>query len=409
MAGKVSGRIKRAITSSLILFAVAGVLAVSNVVMQGRERNIALASQSEAQKQFFVAGVDRPDISVFYKRFSSAEKVEIAQNLRRYDDPKLVKLAVTWLTDFDVEARKELQATLVEAAPKQPKALAEQLTAGGGFQKLVVAAALKSSFDATLPNVIQQLSVAGARANAVEYLVAQGTHGASELLTQLDSEDKDVRLAAADALGKIGFEPAGKSVLELYEKSEGADKASYLAALANMGSYESITLFTQLLNRPGTSPADRASAILGLGRIGSSRSVVALWYEMKKEPLDKKQIIEALSLIGDPAFNYATTKEEYLLEVAGGVKSEKADRIVVNALKSPKTALRAAELSEKRPGVATALSSLLRNLDPKKQGSMIEVVVRSLASSSEGRKLLEGPEVQAKFAGFIEREQSRAR
>ena len=66
--GRVSGRIKRAITSSLILFAVAGVLAASNAYVQNRDRTLATGPQSEDQHRFFAEGVDRPDITVFFKK-----------------------------------------------------------------------------------------------------------------------------------------------------------------------------------------------------------------------------------------------------------------------------------------------------------------------------------------------------
>lgn len=408
MAGKVSGRIKRAISSSLILFAVAGVLAVSNIVIQNRDRDRALGPQSKAQHEFFADGVDRPDISVFFKNRRPAEKLQIARNLRRYDDPKLVKLAVKWLTDFDVEARKELQGYLTEAAPKQPKALADQLTATGGFQKLAVAAALRSAFQKTLPFVIEQLSVAGARANAVEYLVASGKSVAPSLLPVLDSKDKDTRLAAADALGKLGYRPAGPALRGLYASAP-EERSSYLAALANLGDPESIEIFREQLADADTTDADRASAVLGLGRIGDKAAVEVLWKELAKAPFDKRQIIESLSVAGDESLESLSTLQADRIEVAGGLETGKSDLTLMLGVLSDNNSMRAAELSHNRPAVVPALNRALKATNPGKDGRKIEVLVGALASTQEGLAALKQSEVADKYRGFIERELSRSR
>lgn len=403
MAGKISGRIKRAISSSLILFAVAGVLAATNVYSQNRDRQAALGPQSEAQKQFFIEAVARPDISSFFKRFKSVEKVSAAQNLGRYQDPEIVKLAVIWLTDFDVEARKELELVLQSLAPKYPKELASELDKAGGFQKLGVANALRSAFDASLPSVIDQLSVAAARNNAVEYLAASGKKVGSKLLGKLDSEDKDTRLAAADALGKIGYLPSSTKIHDLYKKADSADKSAYLGALANLGDPTLLPTFQSILEDQNSVSADRASATLGLGRIGDQASAKVLWAELEKKPLDREQIIDALILTGDTALKSGGSRLDRL-QVANGIQSDLADREIEVELAKNDHNNSAPEMAANRPKLARALINVLAHLDPEKDGRTIESTVRSLLSTQEGKKLLLASPVRTRFQGFIQRE-----
>lgn len=403
MAGKISGRIKRAISSSLILFAVAGVLAATNVYSQNRDRQAALGPQSEAQKQFFIEAVDRPDISSFFKRFKSAEKVQAAKNLGRYQDPKIVKLAVIWLTDFDVEARRELELVLKSLAPKYPKELATELDKAGGFQKLGVANALRSAFDASLPSVIDQLGVTAARNNAVEYLAASGEKVGAQILPKLAIEDKDTRLAAADALGKIGYLPAGPKILELYQRADTADKSAYLGALANLGDPALLLTFQSFLQDTNAVPSDRASAILGLGRIGTDAAAKALWTELAEKPLDRAQIIDALILTGDTALKSGGSPTDRL-QVAGGIRSPLADKEIEQALTSPGPTIQVPELAANRPALARPLLQVLNALNPEQDGRMIESTVRSLLSTPEGKRLLMASPSQDKFHGFIQRE-----
>lgn len=397
-----SGRIKRAITSSLILFVVAGVLAVANLYTQNRDRQAALGPESPAQRQFFIEAVNRPDISAFFKRFKAAEKAQAARNLGRYQDPKIVKLATLWLTDFDVEARKELDAVLVALAPLYPRELAAELDKSGGFQKLGVAKALRSAFDHTIPAVIDQLDVAAARNNTVEYLAASGKAVGPYVLPKLQSDEKDTRLAAADALGKVGYQPAGGPIRRLYAEADAVDQSAYLAALANLGDSGSEAIFRRILEDGGASTGDRASSILGLGRIGSPSAIRLLSSELAKKPLDRPQIIEALSLAGQGSLD-ADLSIGDRLEVAGGISGAQADQVISVALGNPTLTYRAAELAVQRPSLAAMLARRLGELDPIKDGRTIEILVHALGSTPQGQSELQTPALQQRFGGFIRR------
>lgn len=410
MAAKISGRIKRAIGSSLALFVVAGVLAASNAYIQGRDRNLAIGPESNDQKEFFTSSVDRPDIATFFKKFKPTERQAIARNLRRYQDPRIVHLAVVWLVDFDPLARKELQDVLISLAAVYPKELAVELTNNGGFQKLAVFAALRSAGQKTLPHVIDQLSVAPARANAVEYLVAFGPQVGKALVVKLSDADKDTQHAAADALGKLGFKEAGPSLRQLYKDGDIASKSAMLAALANLGDPGSFPIFQSVVSQRDTAPPDRASAILGLGRIADRRSIDLLWELAIGNPPDKGSILESLSVAGAASLE----KKGYVLadrlEVAAGIQGTAAEAVISEALQtSDPISNRAAEVSAGREALVGFLADRLRSIAPKNSGGRIEILVKALSSTRIGQQILDEPDIQSKYGGFIARERSLAR
>lgn len=382
---------------------VAALLAASNAYIQNRGRDLATGPKSRDQLDFFVNAVDRPDSSAFFKRLTPGQKLKVAQNLQQYSHPKLIRLATMWLTDFDVAARPELAKTVKDLAPKYPKEAAEELSATGGFQKIATFTALRASFPKTLPFAVDQLSVPAARPNAIEYLVLEGTRAGPAVRTRLRDTDRDTRLAAAEVLGKIGFREAVPELLELYGNGDQADKSAYAAALANMGDPRAEQLFIRLLKDSGTAAPDRASAILGLGKIGSPVAVTVLAREVIERPIDRTQILESLSLAGDRGLQ-ARLPEKDLLQIAGAIRSDQADKVIRKALSSPELLRKAAETATGRPGLVENLSHRLFELDPATQGSLIEAVVKALASTPKGKAILNGDESLKKFGGFVRRE-----
>ena len=401
MAGKVSNRIKRAVYSSVLLFLLAGVLAGANIHFQNQDRATTVGPANAAQRQFFVEAVDRPDVAAFFKRLSHPQKLTAAQNLGRHDHPAMVRLAVLWLNDFDADARAELEKVLVHHARKYPKELAAELKSSGGFQKLAVSRALATSFEASLLFVIEQLEVPEARANASEYLALQGRRVGEAVAKKLKSETKETRLAAADVLGKIGFLPAAAPLRELYKTAESADRPAILSAIANMGDPASEEILTQVLADPKSAAGDRATAILGLGRIKTPTSIAVLW-ENVKFPTLRPRAIEALSLAGDGSLLPSKPMSD-LLDVASGIQSPKADRIIAKALDDPTLAAEAAEFAEGRASVVPDLVRALHGLNPANDGRAIERLVASLSTTDAGRRALDNPDLAARFGGFIRR------
>lgn len=403
MAGKVSGRIKRAITSSLVLLAVAIVLAASNAYILRRDRQLAVGPESRAQEEFFANAVDRPDIVAFFKRFTPTEKLQAARNLSRYENPQMVRLAAVWLSDFDSNARDALAEVLGGFAPKFPEVVAEQLGHTGGFQKVAVFSALRKWEDKTLPTVVNQLNVPERRANTVEYLAGVGAKAGPFLVRKLADKDREVRLAAADALGRIAYRPAAQEVRNLLHREGSADRSAILASLANLGDPASEPIFAQMLSNPNLATAERAIAFLGLSRIGSPSAVATLASEARRSPPDKTQILESLSLAGDNGLE-ADLDSADLLEVAGRIKGSKADQVVVLALSDLQTRDRAAELAFGRPGAAASLAAALAKIGPNPPGATIERMVKSLASTSEGRSAFERLRLGERYRGYMLRE-----
>ncbi|MDX2065882.1 MAG: hypothetical protein SFX74_09090, partial [Fimbriimonadaceae bacterium] len=246
------------------------VLAAYSSVTQIRDVGLATGATGPDQRAFFIAAADRPDIAVFFKGLKPQERLKMARQLGEYDDPKIAVVIAKLLGDFDVEARKVLTASLTRLARTQPAAVAEQLKEKGSFQQYGVSEALRSQGESVLPAVVTTLANGDARPNAVAYLVAAGPPAIPLLVPKLDDANKDVVLAAADALGKLRARAASPRLVALYRAALPDDRTSYLTALAGLGDPATEPIFQSIAQSDREPNPIRAQAALGLGRIGST-------------------------------------------------------------------------------------------------------------------------------------------
>ena len=392
------------------LFGIA--LASYNAFNLNRDTQIATGATGDGQKAFFVEAADRPDMPVFYKGLTPEQRLAIAKNVANYDDPKIPKLIGVLLADFDANARAELSKSMDAVAPKQPKAVAEQLTLKGSFQRLAVFEALRKVEDEALPHVVEMLSNGDARPNAIAFLVEAGPKSIPLLLPKLEVDDRDVRVAAADALGKLRAEAAVDRLVQLYEQSEKdvAEKpddqptidarATYMTALAGIASQRSRQFLSQIAQNPSIAPSLRSQASLGLGKLGDDASAKILWQlASSDEPEIRDGALSALRVAGDVALNTASADSPSLLYVAAGVQTPKADAIISRYLKDPLTSVEAARASAGRLGLVSAVKRQIELVNPTTNGDLADALVQALAATEEGRAILTqmtlSPELQA--------------
>jgi len=384
------------------------VLALSNAYSQNRDRRLALGPSGEDQHAFFVDAVGRPDIPVFFKRLTPAQKLTVARNLERYDDPAIVRLAVIWLADFDADARAELTRVVSRLAASQADAVVGELKNPGGFQKLAVFQALDTQGASVLPRVVAALDKPELRANAGEYIANRGQGAGELLLAHFPGADKDTKLAVADALGKIGYKPAGPVLLAAYRGASGPDKAAYLAAIANLGWTPAEGLLSGIADDPAASHADRSTATLGLGRIATTSAVAALAAHAVHDVSLRADAIGALQLAGDRSLASPLLPPDVRLEVAAGIRSGTADGVIRSSLSGP-LALEAAKAALGRPGLVPDLASRLVGLDAGTQGRLVAGLVDALRSTPAGVRRLDGLRGRPYLAGFILRAEARGR
>jgi len=409
---KPQGRRTRTIQSLFVMIGIGAGLATLNAVTLKNDTATATGPESSGQRQFFVDAADRPDIAVFFKNLNHEQRMQMAKNIGRYDDPKLPKLAAVLLQDFDADARQELTNSLVKLAPKLPKAVAEQMVQKGSFQQVGISTALDAIGDSALPLVVDMLANGDARPFAAAYLTNKGTKTGPLIVPKLGDENKDIRLAAADAIGKLAYRPAVEKLRSLYEdvKSDATkfdEMMGYLSALSGTGDPSLEGLFTELLNNPNTPVTSRATAAFGLGRIATPSSTKTVWKYVDSDDAQlASNAVAALQRAGDVALDSAPTAGTGRLRVAAGITGPGADRLLNAALNS--SDLVVLSLAGNRPALVPKLSEILATANGDDQGEVVDLVVRALASTPAGQESLNRGKYAAPIAAIINRRMAKS-
>ncbi|MCW5943828.1 MAG: HEAT repeat domain-containing protein [Fimbriimonadaceae bacterium] len=372
----------------LLVFAV--LLGVYNAWRTAETRKLALGSPSSAQRDYFVASVDRPEVESFFKALPSSEKVRFAKNLGAHDAPGLAKLIVKLLATFDKDARDALTESLVRLAKTQTKAVAEQLTQTGGFQRYAVFRALAEAGETSLNATAGQLSVTDARTNAVAFLVSEGSASVPPLLRQLAHKDKDVRGAAAEALGKLRAREAVDALTERYRTAPVDEGIAYLTALSAIADPRSRDLLREAFVNPQTRPDLRSVSALGLGRIGRPEDLKLLWDASGTPDLDLQvAIVSGLQFAGEASLTEAPLSL-ISLRVAAGVKGPRSDALIERGLASGSRPLlaEAARATRRRPELVGALERAVRRYDPAMRGDLVDPLLEALAQTEAGHAVL---------------------
>jgi HEAT repeat protein len=404
---KPQGRRTRTIQSLFVMIGIGAGLATLNAITLKNDTATATGPESTAQRQFFVEAADRPDIAVFFKNLNHEQRIQMAKNIGRYDDPKLAKLAAVLLQDFDADARRELTNSLVKLAPKLPKAVAEQMTQKGSFQQVGISTALDAVGDGALPLVVDMLANGDARPFAAAYLTDKGPKTGPLIVPKLNDKDKDIRLAAADAIGKLAYRPAVPPLRALYEgvKSDPTkfdEMMGYLSALSGTGDPSLEKLFTDLLNNPNSPVNSRATAAFGLGRIATPSSVKTVWKYVDSDDAQlASNAIAALQRAGDVALVSAPSVGNGRLRVAAGITGPEADRLLGSALNPSDSVV--LSLAGNRPALVPRLAEILETTSGDEQGDVVDLVVRALASTPEGQTELNRGKYSAPVAAIISR------
>jgi HEAT repeat protein len=393
-------RLARTLRSLLFMIAIGAILAAYNAFNQYRDTSMATGPRSEAQAGFFSTAADRPDIALFFKGLTPNQRLTMARRIGEYDDPKLGTLIGKLLGTFDASAREVLTQSLARLGKKHPEAVADQLTVAGSLQQFAVSSALREVSAPALPAVAEKLKVADARTNAVAYLVTNGPSSTPYLLPLLKEKDKDVRLAAADALGKLGAKEAVQEIIALYDRSEGDERFGYLSALSGIGSPAAEPLLTKEAEDESVTGPRRAQAMLGLGRIGSPTTVATLWRLLKTDdPQIADAVVSGLQLAGNLAISTAPTPEDGL-RVAAGVRTPEADRYIAEALSRPGSRKAAAEAAANRPSLVAAVAAAVKSAS---DGEEADALMRTLATTPEGIAELKRLADDPALGGFASR------
>lgn len=405
-----TGRSWRTVRALLVMAAIGLLLGLYSAFTSYRDVALATGPQSEDQRRFFISSADRPDMAQFFKSLTHEQKVAMSRNLGRYTDSPIAKVIGTCLETFDVEARELLSVALAHVATVHPDAVVGQLDKSGGFQQRAVSRALAPQSPAVLPLVAEKLTNSDFRTNASRFLVDAGAPSVPFVLPLLDHADKDVRLIAADILGKLRAWAAVNRLTEKVlrpsnEKMSAPESAlqiaAFRAALASIGDPASESLLSNVMQDPQIESTQRAQAALGLGRINTPTSRVALseFAESDDLPL-QRACIDALRLCGPEGIRVPLSNR-VRIAVAQGVKGEEADSVLSSALEHGELAAMAAIASSDRPTLVGALvRSLSRYAD---RGDIVDAIVSALSRTEDGRRRLAAFRNDQKLSGFVRR------
>ena len=395
---KGAGQLARTVRSLVAITSLGVVLAVYNAISLRRDVSVAIGPEGKAQELFFVGAAERPDISTFFKHLTPSQRLAMSKNVGRYTDPELAKLCGKCLETFDPAARAALTESLALVAKAHPSAAAALLSLPGSFQQIAISTSLRRTGDAALPLVAKQFSNGDARPNAIAFLVATGAAAIGPTLPYLDDANKDVRLAAADTLGKLHARKAVARLTAKFSASQNDEQLAYLTALASIGEPSSEGLMRQTLLDATLSTPHRAQAALGLGAIASREALATLWkYSNEPDKSLSASAITGLRLAGDPALHLATSGQIALsrpaiLSVAAGIHSPFSDSLVRSALIEPKSLVIAASAAGNRPTLVPDLTKAVLRLNSDTEGDQIDTILKALSTTTEGRaqfKLLE--------------------
>lgn len=389
---------------SLLLMAVLGAgLALYNLYSNNREVGLATGPLSPQQKAFFVEASERPDLMIFFKSLTTEQRASMAMNIGRYDDKELAKLIARLLETFDTRARKELTGSLAKVAKVHPKEVAEQLSVNGSFQQLAIRSALAEAGSQVFPLVAERLTNVDARPNAIAFLVTSGRGVIPSVLPMLRHKEKDVRLAAADTLGKLRAKEAVAELVDLYRKSTADEHFGYLAAIAGIGAPITEGLLASALNDPELPEPQRSQAALGLGRVASDSAIGELWrYADAENKALRESSISALQVAGDRALAIGLGSPLNRIRVAEGIQSPLADRVLLAGLESPGLRMAASQASHDRTALVDRLTQELKALNPEEAGDLADNLIAALASTELGKQRLAALHAPL-LAGMIER------
>lgn len=386
------------------------VLAVSNAYGLRRDINLATGPESPNQLAFFVEMADRPDAATFYKNLKSTQRVAMAQNIGRYKDSRLAKLCGILLGDFDVAARAKLTQSLTQIANVDPEKVAQELARKGSFQFLAISAALRPTGERALPAVVKMLANGDARPNSVSFLVDSGLTAVPYVLPALNDASKDIRLAAADTLGKLRSPEAIKPLLALWDRSPLDERPGYLAALASIGDPSTESFLAGLLNDETLPPAQRAQAALGLGRVATPSATKLLWqYAGNVDPLVRNASISGLQAVGPLALAESDVEPAIRLEAAAGIQGPVADLVIRTALRDPKLGTKAARAAEGRPALIPELVAILLASNADTDGAYLDAAIESLIQTPGGSQALQPLKSRPDLAGLILRREQLSR
>jgi len=215
------------------------------------------------------------------------------------------------------------------------------------------------------------------RGAAFEVLVRIGKPSVPALIGLLQSDDQDVRMAAADSLGKIGSKNATPALLKA-TRDVAAVRRVAISSICTICDSRSADLLVEVLSHTRDDGEVRARAARALSVIGGPKSIVALTGALGDWDLKvRTSVITGLQTMGAPA-----VKQVMAAISVGSREVRRAGATVLEKINSPEAVPALLQLA--RDGDPAARASAARGFGAQSSGVRPDVLI-SLLGDADGR------------------------
>lgn len=389
----------------LVLVALTGVLLAIDRISTAREIALATGPKSEAQRKYFVEAADRPGIDLFYKGLNPRQKLAMAKRLGEYSDEKAIALTGKLLGTFDAPAYDALTQALTKQAKANPEGAIKLIGEGATRPKAAIRAALIGAAPASLKPLAEAMKDPALRGPAKRLLLEAGPQAEPVVRPLVGSSDQETRTDAAFLLGEYRKTESIEALQAAYRTRKPPERSRYLASLVAIGATQNRAFFEGVFTAKGSSGEERALGAKGLSKIGTLEAVAPLARALlKSQGPERETIIAALAEAGDKTLGLTTLRPHDRFLLACRLRGAKADSVISQAIASQRIdVFPVLDALYGRPALTPALRGLALRIDAKTEAYKITQVLRVLTSTEEGLKALRQLRQDDKIGGLAMR------
>jgi len=229
------------------------------------------------------------------------ERIAAAGAVKAIGGEMAVKQLLVLLKDADAKVKESVTAHLIEIGGPHIDLLVPALKDSDTNVNTGAANALVGIGPSVIPDVQAAAKDSTLRGQAIGVLVRIGEPSVPAVVELLSESDQDLRMAAADALGKIGSKKATPALLEA-ARDVAAVRRIAISSLCTITDPRSTDLLVDVLGRTDDDGEVRARAARALSVIGGGKAMSALVGALGDLDLKvRTSVITGLQRIGDPA------------------------------------------------------------------------------------------------------------
>ena len=304
-------------------------------------------------------------------------RIEVMDAIEELPGPLTVKQCLTLLKDTEADVRTRVTKTLTLLGKDHIEIL---VLAMKDFDENVRNGA-KDALVAIGPRVISYVQRATEepelRGAAFEVLVRIGAPSVPALNGLLNADDQDVRMAAADSLGKVGSKKATPALLKAANDLAAVRRVA-ISSLCTICDPRSTDLLVDVLSHTKDDGEVRARAARALSVIGGPKAVAALTGALGDWDLKvRTSVITGLQTMGTPA-----VKPVMAAISRGSGEVRRAGAVVLENIDSPEAVPALLQLA--RDGDPAVRASAARGLGAQSSDIRVDVLIALLADE-DGR------------------------